>query len=154
MAIRQSVVLPLAFLLRLNHSVLLKLNKAALGVPGLQAAHTQHTLTDGCIQCRPFQKPQLHLSNNKQTLATCSISAAVSDQRDSVYVLDVPVAPLGRDGVLMEQFRVPGFLSSLSGFFPLSFFQHKLLLSGFHLVPVPDGAGHMLPQSVTSAEWE
>lgn len=69
-------------------------------------------------------------------------------QCDRVFLLDVPVAPLGRDGVLMEEFGAPGFVSSLSGFFPLSFLQHKLLLSGSHLVPIPDGAGHMLPQSV------
>lgn len=38
-AVRESVVLPLAFLMRLNDSVLLKLNKTALSVPGLHAAN-------------------------------------------------------------------------------------------------------------------
>lgn len=96
-----------------------------------------------------IDEPRLRLKN-KQTKDACGVSAAVLDQCDRVFLLDVPVAPLGRDGVWMEEFGAPGFVSSLSGFFPLSFFQHKLLLSGSHLVPIPDGAGHMLPQSVIS----
>lgn len=37
-AVGESIVLPSAFLMRLNDSVLLKLNEAALRVPRLQAA--------------------------------------------------------------------------------------------------------------------
>lgn len=68
----------------------------------------------------------------------------------SVFILHVPVGPLGGDGVLMEKSWGPGFVSSLPGLSPLSFLQHKLLLGGPQLVPIHDGTGHMLPQSVKS----
>lgn len=61
-AVRQPVVLPLAFLLRLNHSVLLKLNQAALGVPGLQAAQTQYTR----FNVGPFESLGCTQITNKQ----------------------------------------------------------------------------------------
>lgn len=64
------------------------------------------------------------------------------------FVLNVPVGPIRRDGVLVEKTRGPGFLSSLPGLFPLSLLQHKLLLGGPQLVPIFDSTGHMLPQSV------
>jgi len=64
-----------------------------------------------------------------------------------VFILHVPVGPLGGDGVLMEKSGGGGLVSSLPGLGPLSFLQHKLLLGGPQLVPVHDGAGHMLPQS-------
>lgn len=67
---------------------------------------------------------------------------------ESVFILYVPVGPLRADGVLMEKSRGPGFVSSLPGLFPLSFLQHKLLLGGPQLVPIHDGTGHVLPQSV------
>lgn len=66
----------------------------------------------------------------------------------TVFLLHVLVGPLGGDGVLMEESWGPGFVSPLPGLLPLSFLQHKLLLGGPVLVPVQDGSGHMLPQSV------
>lgn len=69
---------------------------------------------------------------------------------ERALVLYVPVGPLGGDGVLMEESWVPGFLSSLPGFSSLSLLQHKLFLGGPQLIPVLDGAGHVLPQSVGS----
>lgn len=69
---------------------------------------------------------------------------------ESVFILHVPVAPLRGDGVLLEKSWDPGFVPSLPGLSPLSLLQNKLLLGGPHLVPIHDGAGHMLPQSVRS----
>lgn len=67
-----------------------------------------------------------------------------------VFLLHVPVGPLGGDRVLVEKLGAPGFVPSFLGLSPLSFLQHKLLLGGPQLVPVHDGAGHMLPESVKS----
>lgn len=47
-AVGESVVLPLAFLVRLNHAVLLKLNQTALNVPRLHAVKQDETLSCGC----------------------------------------------------------------------------------------------------------
>ena len=43
-AVRESIVLPLAFLVRLNHSILLKLNQTAFRVPRLHAAKHDNIL--------------------------------------------------------------------------------------------------------------
>lgn len=64
-----------------------------------------------------------------------------------MFILNVPVGPIGSDGVPVEKTWGPGFLSSLLGLFPLSFFQHKLLLCGRQLVPILDSTGHVLPKS-------
>lgn len=65
------------------------------------------------------------------------------------HSLGISVMPLSGDGVLLEQSRVPllAFGFPLAGRFPLNFFQHELLVGGFSLVLVVDGAGHVLPQS-------
>lgn len=47
-AVGESIVLPLAFLVRLNDSILLKLNKTALRVPRLQADKQDIMLNWGC----------------------------------------------------------------------------------------------------------
>lgn len=67
--------------------------------------------------------------------------------RTIMFILNVPVGPIGRDGVPVEKKWGPGSLSSLLGLFPLSFFQHKLLLCGPQLVPIFDCTGHVLPKS-------
>lgn len=67
--------------------------------------------------------------------------------RTIAFILNVPVGPVGSDGVPVEEAWDPGFLSSLFGLFPLSFFQHKLLLCGPQLVPIFDSTGHVLPKS-------
>lgn len=64
-----------------------------------------------------------------------------------MFILNVPVGPVGSDGVPVEKTWRPGFVSSLLGLFPLSFFQHKLLLCGHELVPIFDSTGHVLPKS-------
>lgn len=69
------------------------------------------------------------------------------DSRTRMFILNVPVGPIGIDGVPMEKTWGPGFLSSLLGLFSLSFFQHKLLLCGPQLVPIFDSTGHVLPKS-------
>lgn len=67
----------------------------------------------------------------------------------SIFILHVLISPLGGDRVLVEKAWDPGFVSSLPGFSPLSFLQHKLFLSGTHLVSIHDGSGNMLPKSAT-----
>lgn len=47
-AVGESVVLPLAFFVRLNHSVLLKLDQTALRVPWPHAAKQDNTFRRGC----------------------------------------------------------------------------------------------------------
>lgn len=69
-----------------------------------------------------------------------------------MFILKVPVGPIGSDGVPVEKTWAPGFLSSLLGLFPLSFFQYKLLLCGPQLVPVFNSTGHVLPKSDESRQ--
>lgn len=47
-AVGESVVLPLALLVRLNHPILLKLNQTALSVPRLRAVKQDDILSCGC----------------------------------------------------------------------------------------------------------
>ena len=61
-------------------------------------------------------------------------------------VLYVSVGPLSADGVRVEQRGAPGLVPPLPGLLPLRLLQDKLLLGGPVLVPVLDGAGHVLPQ--------
>lgn len=112
----------LAFFLRLDDSILLKLNQTVLLVPWPEA-----------------DKPE-------RSSLPRSVPEVLS--RTTAIILNVPVGPIRSDGVLVEKTWGPGFLSSLPGLLPLSFLQHKLLLRSPQLVSVFDSAGHVLPQSV------
>lgn len=75
----------------------------------------------------------------------CCIPEVVT--KTIMFILDVPVGPIGSDGVPVKKTWGPGFVPSLPGLFPLSFFEHKLLLCGPQLVPIFDSTGHVLPKS-------
>lgn len=149
----ECALLSLVFLVCLNHSILLKLNQTTLRVPRLYAAKQENNMD--AMSFKSVCPYYLHLF----PLLTLQYNHSYTDQQSklkvfylygvTVFVLHVLISPLRGDRVLVEKVWDPGFVSSLPGFLPLSFLQHKLLLSGTQLVPIHDGSGHMLPKSAT-----